>query len=516
MSELQCQTEIVQVPVDHIEENKFNPNVMPKEEFDLLKQDMKDTGKDHELTIDPILISPIRIFYGDPTLQEDRYVVVDGKHRWQSAKEIVEEGDQTWTTIPARIRPVIEAVAKALNYRKNKERGHLDPLLEAQLFASEIEGGLTQKEIAEKYNVSRPYVGVRLSLTRITPVVTKLFREPEKALEEIKTEEYEESHKEWQEQRDEAEAEDPEAFEENEWHWNNNEPDEPTEEDFVPRVTLSTSHLEPISTLPEEEQNKMAIEAVERGYTVRDIEEKVKKRKEEIAKEARFQVALEKAKRPKCPQCGADPQGFGWRGEETFKCGGEGCYNSWEFMKTQEEADAEQKTDEDESTGEEGNGLADKLKEARENPSYIRLEKTPQELHERTHPWILRKLQELTSVEKITVIGKRGDEEVSISYQPPGEYQHMDLEFKVNESRFGFNVQAKTYKKKDLVNIKSRVDMGWGMERNQESRDNLKEFFDKTVETDEDPVLSKREELLSFEEEATGEEPEDEEDEDDD
>ena len=68
-------------------------------------------------------------------------------------------------SIRAIIRDMDEAEAKGESYRINLERGTIDPLKEADLFESEWKGAhghLTQQEIANKYNVSLPYVSARI------------------------------------------------------------------------------------------------------------------------------------------------------------------------------------------------------------------------------------------------------------------------------------------------------------------------------------------------------------------
>ncbi len=78
------------IEVDKIEPNKFNPNVMPEAEYQALKQDMLVHGVNG---VDPILVSIKKIFYGSGPLTSaefsgDQYVVIDGEHRWQVAKEL--------------------------------------------------------------------------------------------------------------------------------------------------------------------------------------------------------------------------------------------------------------------------------------------------------------------------------------------------------------------------------------------------------------------------------------------
>jgi hypothetical protein len=154
-------------------------------------------------------------------------------------------------------------------------------------------------------------------------------------------------------------------------------------------------------------------------------------------------------------------------------------------MKTRKEIEAERKAE----SSVEKQEMRDRFKEARQNPRYIRVKRTPSELDERVRPWILRKVHELTEVESVNIVGKRGDETIDIDYTPPGGrggYSRMDLSLKIGDQRFGFNVQEKAYKKFDA---KARVDLGWGLEPCEENREKLRKFFDETVETSEDPLM---------------------------
>ncbi len=454
------------LPVSSLEPNKFNPNVMSPEAKESLKEDMKRLGPKHDLRIDDIVVCPKNVFYNNPEFPSDRYVIIDGEHRWTNAVEL------EWPTIPCEIRTLGEDIAKAYNFRKNRERGQLDPVKEAELFNSEK---LKQDQIARKYNVTRSYVASRLSLIQLDEKVKEMQQKPEEAFKKTKIAEFNEKHEEWEEAK--SENADSESY-----RWYREEPEEPSEEELVPRGTLSASHLEAIASLPKEDQIKIADTVLDSGLTVRDTEDRVKRIKAEIAKQKRFQKALEEAKRPKCPNCGSDPKGFSYQGERLFTCSNAGCYNTWDYMKTRAEVEAEKekhqtKADKDRT---------DKMKKGRENPRFIRMPETPEELNALTAPWILQKALQLTEISSINVTGKRGDEEVLLQYSPVGTWTHMDLTFHVKkgktEQRFGFNVQPKDYKK---FKAKSRVDMN--MTPSDETREQLAKFFREIVKTNKDP-----------------------------
>jgi ParB/RepB/Spo0J family partition protein len=146
--------EIIFVNITQIIPNNYNPNAMSKETFDSLLEDAKLHGAD---AFDPILIRPLDFAEG-----KQRFEIIDGENRWRVAQQL------KWNRIRARIVNLSLNEAKVVNYRKNRERGTLDPFKEAQLFKSELEAGLTQEKIATKYGISQQQVNARLSLLYIT------------------------------------------------------------------------------------------------------------------------------------------------------------------------------------------------------------------------------------------------------------------------------------------------------------------------------------------------------------
>lgn len=512
-------SERINLPVLDIEPNKFNPNVMAPEEFESLKKGMKQSGPDHKLAVDRILVSPKNVFYKGPLMTKG-YVIVDGENRWRAAVDL------GWKTIPCEKRMIDEALAKIMCYRRNKERGSLDPVKEAMLFKSEIiDHGLTQEDLATKYNISRVYVANRLTLVKMDTRAIEMFRKPKEAFKKLvlgahekAVEEWKEDTKEFESQVEEARAEG--ADEPYEGYWERNKPqkpEEPTKEEFVPRGTMSTSHLEVISTLPAKEQTLMAARVLSRGWNVRETEEKVKRRKEEIAKAERFAKALATAKRKKCPGCGSDPEDFYWQDETKFKCPKSGCYTNWDFSKSANEVAKEQKGLRTEEQSSRTTDMKKRFKEARENPSYIRMKETPQELHEKVAPYVLKKLKELTELTSVKITGKRGNELIEIEYGPPKSGFHRmnlavrtsdpDPEGKENrwldwDRTFGFTVEEKNYKS---IDAKSRVDLGWPSTPSPEARANLEKFFAETVETDKDPTFTEKKKRIEKEEKTNAE-----------
>jgi ParB family chromosome partitioning protein len=145
-----------QVAVDDIAPNDYNTNVMSPDSYRHLVEDMRENG--------PSAINPILLRKAGKELRKvgKRFEIIDGFNRWKAANELA------WKTIPAEIREVSLGEAKVINYRKNSERGTIDPFREAELFKSEIDAGRTQEEVAKRYGIDRSQVSYRLSLLKIS------------------------------------------------------------------------------------------------------------------------------------------------------------------------------------------------------------------------------------------------------------------------------------------------------------------------------------------------------------
>lgn len=263
------------IPLNQLQPNKFNPNVMQDAEYQALKEDMKQNGPE---SIDPLLVSPYLVFYPCEDTEENQklyaknpiYVIVDGEHRWTAAKELC------WPEIRCEIRELYEEEAKGICYRKNKDRGTIDPFKEAALFKSELEL-LSQKEIAEKYLVDPSTVSHRLSLLKLVPEVKKQIEQ-------------------------------------------------------LPRGTITTSHLEPIATLPEGEQKKIKLKD-EWGHqevkSVRALTEEAKQIKAELDRKQQLKKALETAEFPKCPKCNGDAVFNIYKGLPWVDCANGNYQHQW-------------------------------------------------------------------------------------------------------------------------------------------------------------------------------------------
>jgi ParB family chromosome partitioning protein len=66
--------EVVEIPIDKIVPNTWNPNVMDDETFNRLAEEIQDVGM-----IDPIQVVPIEG-------EEEKYMILGGEHRWRVMK----------------------------------------------------------------------------------------------------------------------------------------------------------------------------------------------------------------------------------------------------------------------------------------------------------------------------------------------------------------------------------------------------------------------------------------------
>jgi len=117
-------TEVVEVPIEKIHPNDWNPNTMNTDVFNALVENIKEIGM-----VEPIMLVP------DPD-NEGEYIVISGEHRWEAMKLL------DYKTAPSIIRENFDVdMQKFQTVRMNVLKGKMDPLKFTQLF----------DEMAEKY-----------------------------------------------------------------------------------------------------------------------------------------------------------------------------------------------------------------------------------------------------------------------------------------------------------------------------------------------------------------------------
>lgn len=100
----------VKLPINSVNLNNWNPNFVPTDIIDAIRDDIKQNG-----FIDPIAVQK----YNKKLKKEN--VIINGEHRWRILKEM------GGTEIPAIVLDVDDNRAKALTIRLNREHGELLP-----------------------------------------------------------------------------------------------------------------------------------------------------------------------------------------------------------------------------------------------------------------------------------------------------------------------------------------------------------------------------------------------------
>jgi len=465
------------VPVEWLEANLFNPNVMTPEKFEDLKADIVAGN------YNPVVVTPKNIYHVNPEIPSDRYIIVDGEHRWRAAVE----ADVGY--IDVDVRQMTEAEAKLYCYRRNSVKGDIDPVKEGDFFNLEVEILGSEEAVAERYGKSRSFVASRRALTRVAEPVKQMLREPEKGFAELKRAEL---AADIVESNPEEEYTEEQVSEMVDASWDDQE--------IVPRGTLTTSHMEALVGLPEDAQKQVATQIVEKNLTVRETEKVVKRVNEDAARRTRFEAALERALQKTCPECGAPPGDFeetwnsGEFDEHRFQCS-KTRWHDWPYMKR-----APSKVKQLEKERKE---RSKKLSAAKLNPKYIRRVEEMDALIEAMRPWVLRKIKQLDEIERVSITGLRGDKVVSIDF--PSSYG-AKLDFRIGDSApdkyrdrfnsvavtgFGFDIEKKGYK---TLPFKSKLDLSQGP--SPEHRARVHYFIDQIIETDLDPFLPGDEELV--------------------
>nr|MDO8082850.1 hypothetical protein [Candidatus Freyarchaeota archaeon] len=504
------------VPPSDLEPNKFNANVMEDAEYQAMRLDVRE-GR-----YDDVIVSPKDVFYGDPSLPHDKFVICDGFNRWRAVN------DEKLPGIKIEIRPMTEEEARVYGYRKNVLRGHMDPFKVAELWKWESDRGMKYKDIAARYGVDKSTVSETISLLDLNPEVVKFYHDPVKTLEEKQEQryqevkkDYEKEHAEWQEAIDKAKEQglSKRKIEE----LDNEEPYEPEKLPFkAPEGKIDLSKLKMLAVLPKESQVKVVERIVSRNLNARETEEQVQIEKRNVKEKEKLDKFLETAKTSNCPKCGKRAVALvNRRGSEIeVKCEN---YDFWNPNLTKEEILTKEKKEEEEEEAEEDEEETEeeakeeqkqkrinyaeqkKQREERERLRYFGLKETPNEAYEQLIPWVKKRAQrmfsELTVIDHVEIKGRRGTEGVSLEFDvmlnedENGKLtlDDIDVEYEVEEKpdevnspskEIDFNISENSEEAKE-IGIKSRVRMD--MEPTEENRKTIETFLKETIYTDQEP-----------------------------
>ena len=160
--------ELKLIPLQEIIPLPTNVTVIDKEEDMMLRTDMTRIESKGLYKIDPILVrklSPEEIekIKAKQAWSQAHYQIVDGHSRFYAAREL------GWSQIRARVVEAALEEAYAINYKKNKARGKVDPMREAVYFKHLNEDlQLTQDKIADMFGISLGRVSQIIKRTKIS------------------------------------------------------------------------------------------------------------------------------------------------------------------------------------------------------------------------------------------------------------------------------------------------------------------------------------------------------------
>jgi ParB-like chromosome segregation protein Spo0J len=124
------------VPIEQVQANEYNPNKVATIEYDLLKQSIEADG----------VTMPIVTYYD---VSIDRYIVVDGFHRYLILRDIFKCAEVPVVTINKSIKDRM-----ASTVRHNRARGKHQVDLMAELIKKLIQEGCADEEIAERLGMT--------------------------------------------------------------------------------------------------------------------------------------------------------------------------------------------------------------------------------------------------------------------------------------------------------------------------------------------------------------------------
>ena len=137
------------VETDLLDANDYNPNVVARDEFRLLKHSLLKQG-----WMQPILVA---------ALDNGRYRIIDGFHRSTLAKDDPEMVAAFGTKVPCAVMEMTEAEAKMLTVRINRAKGsHVSNRMHDLVSSLHHEDGLTIPQLMSELGASKGEVELLL------------------------------------------------------------------------------------------------------------------------------------------------------------------------------------------------------------------------------------------------------------------------------------------------------------------------------------------------------------------
>lgn len=144
---------IKKIPVEKIEANDYNPNKVAKREMDLLYTSIKEDG----------YTMPIVCYYDE---SKDKYIIVDGFHRFRTIKEHKDIYEREDGCIPVSVIEKDLNNRMASTIRHNRARGKHEVELQANLVAM-LKQGWDEVKIMKELGMTLEEVQRLLGLTGI-------------------------------------------------------------------------------------------------------------------------------------------------------------------------------------------------------------------------------------------------------------------------------------------------------------------------------------------------------------
>lgn len=125
---------IQNLPIEQLQPNDYNPNVMTDDEFEEFTAEVKHLGKLPK----PVVVRP----------NGTGYVIIDGEHAWRAAQEVGLDN------VPCEIIQADDFEAMRQTYKRNQHGTH-NPLKQGYLFKRMMaERGLSQRQLADEMEIS--------------------------------------------------------------------------------------------------------------------------------------------------------------------------------------------------------------------------------------------------------------------------------------------------------------------------------------------------------------------------
>lgn len=153
--------EVVKLLINSVEPDPQNPNELPDDMMDTLKQDVRERG-----FVQPIVVRALPV-EGD---EEQRYMLIDGEHRWRVLRDLGYE------FVPAVVDDLDEDDAKLRNITMNRIRGQLVPIKLALLLA-DLNQRIPEEELTRRLGMDRGEFEDTLRLAKFTDDLPEKVRQ---------------------------------------------------------------------------------------------------------------------------------------------------------------------------------------------------------------------------------------------------------------------------------------------------------------------------------------------------